>query len=810
MANKKIKKRVLLYTQVKNLLDCIQVNYPRDPEQKKYSQDEIARRSGIDPTRLSKAKTDSSEVTDEDRKKFIGRIMETYQVKQDGEEFIFRELHEWTSIKQLAQKLAVNLVDVSTEFPDGDKPHKEIIEDWDTLPQVDDRKRERFIAVVGAGASHAATGKHMPRARKAAERIRNSIKNQEINKLIDKELHRLRQIYRLDKEDFETELLACSKYCRDEVLEELTKICGVRYTPAIIYEILAHMLKHRFIDVIINFNYDEILDNAIEEEVSRGEYFYIYSDGHCPNNYEDLLIYNRLKQPIYIKPHGTISHRSSLRFTREDYLAIPQQIQDHIYDLFKAEIPDSQAQKYLPVNLILIGFSMQSFEFAELVKRYLEEFKDREITFWIFDKKVKLEDFKLELSERQRDRIGENVHFFDLNRFSLEDFLKELWNSIETKFQAPYRPRGIERHLLVDLILRKDQKVLVVDPDNKKALKQYFSNRCYVELAISLLQSDGLLNANQIVEDRAGKYFYLYEEANSSQKQDKPVLGELFKKIGMEVYKGFVWDTFILKKPELFNNSGELCWFLFDNLERTLGKKYLNSKEEAQFKQFSALAEKVRGRNRMKITPEYRHPHKYLFSNLDKKQILNTGLSWVYKYQDSLKNKNASWDLLLTISEKGRFLNREIREGFFQNKNKRLEVILASFDLPNHQEISAANLQEKLNLLSDKPLFLPWWLHNQHMVILLKREGDQRGDWRKNWTLLKGFYYESRMLSRRINPVIIEEEKNLEKMLYIFANYWYRAKYYTECPPNKKVIPIISTSEEMDKHVANLLSLWDE
>ncbi len=47
----------------------------------------------------------------------------------------------------------------------------------------------------------------------------------------------------------------------------------------------------------------------------------IYSDGHCPEDYEEITQNNgKLNRPIYIKPHGTISHLSTLRFTREDFL----------------------------------------------------------------------------------------------------------------------------------------------------------------------------------------------------------------------------------------------------------------------------------------------------------------------------------------------------------------------------------------------------------------------------------------------------------------------------------------------------------
>ena len=51
------------------------------------------------------------------------------------------------------------------------------------------------------------------------------------------------------------------------MLSVLCDKCDVRYYPGLAYEILAHLMKHGFIDAIINFNFDEVLDQAIEDEL---------------------------------------------------------------------------------------------------------------------------------------------------------------------------------------------------------------------------------------------------------------------------------------------------------------------------------------------------------------------------------------------------------------------------------------------------------------------------------------------------------------------------------------------------------------
>jgi len=46
--------------------------------------------------------------------------------------------------------------------------------------------------------------------------------------------------------------------------------------------------------------------------------------------------------------------------------------------------------------------------------------------------------------------------------------------------------------------------------------------------------------------------------------------------------------------------------------------------------------------------------------------------------------------------------------------------------------------------------------------------------------------------------------------LYIFANYWCRARAYVACEDQNKAIPIIANREEMDRQVEALLALYDK
>ena len=153
--------------------------------------------------------------------------------------------------------------------------------------------------VIGAGASHN-VNKEIPLASNAVAIVREAFKRRygdKIDYFVDLKVNELCNVYKLTQGEFETELLACSLLDKTLVLQTLNELYNLRYPISLFYEIVAHLFKHRFIDVIINFNFDEMLDNVIEEEMADSQYRFIYSDGHCPEDASDLLYDNRLAFP---------------------------------------------------------------------------------------------------------------------------------------------------------------------------------------------------------------------------------------------------------------------------------------------------------------------------------------------------------------------------------------------------------------------------------------------------------------------------------------------------------------------------------
>lgn len=249
----------------------------------------------------------------------------------------------------------------------------------------------RIVALIGAGMG---VQSHLDVASTAAERVENALILENVTLAqCKKEKKPLcgndssfvsRKSYRQALEDltlqrggivmppdFETRLEAlCEGHAiEDCVREELTKLYAARHNVTLGYEILAHLFELKMLDLIINFNFDEILDDAIERIIRPAQYVRIISDGdYAPND----------GRQRYIKPHGTISYPSSLRFRKVDYSFIPQGVLSAIQNGLRKE-----------TTFLVVGFAMRSIEFNALIIRVTQDVPGFNPLFFLIDKEPK-------------------------------------------------------------------------------------------------------------------------------------------------------------------------------------------------------------------------------------------------------------------------------------------------------------------------------------------------------------------------------------------------------------------------------------
>src|SRR5580658_7542717 len=203
----------------------------------------------------------------------------------------------------------------------------------------------RVIAVVGAGAS----APIFYRGGEVSKRLRDQFGTRDPG--YDAEIKRLRKVFGFEEDALETVLFALSRTLEGQrrIRQSLAEIYGLRHPTILTYEILAHLLKHRFLDSIITFNFDELLDQSLDDEMGASEYHKVISERDCEEVKDEF--------PTYVKLHGTASDPETLKFTRDAYFSMSPGLERLVRNLL--------GQHHCVI--MNVGFSMRSFDFTQLL-----------------------------------------------------------------------------------------------------------------------------------------------------------------------------------------------------------------------------------------------------------------------------------------------------------------------------------------------------------------------------------------------------------------------------------------------------------
>jgi hypothetical protein len=320
-------------------------------------------------------------------------------------------------------------------------------------------------------------------------------------------LKRMQRVYGLDPEDFETQLVAISQSPQAalRVREAIATRYQVRHPTLLSYELLAHLLKHRYIDAIVSFNFDELLDQSLEDELGADEYRTIVSERDCVDVESDADAHHYV--PLYIKLHGTASEPESLRFTRESYYAIPQRLITVLEGLLRVH----------DCVLANVGFGMASFDFQSLLK--LPE----HLEIYNLSKKELTETAVTQISSERKvaDKAeAEIAPEGDTDR-SCDDLLRELATRMDREPRktalGKVHFRSVDRHDAIAQLLGHRSAVgkrLSEDCPPELARKNYAAylrNRTLLELAFAAVKARGLLSINPLAVDRGGRYYDRYK-----------------------------------------------------------------------------------------------------------------------------------------------------------------------------------------------------------------------------------------------------------------------------------------------------------
>jgi hypothetical protein len=246
-------------------------------------------------------------------------------------------------------------------------------------------KISKIIFVIGAGISYEAGGFPLgrPLALHLAEKIiGNSVKRKE---LFNKNISELQEKYGFDPQDFKTMLFALNKIDSENLVNHLIKNLDIQKDSynSRSFDILANLLSKKYIDAIVDFNFDELLQISLNKKTNLPKVELVVSDKeHASILKHYIEDSTRFDVPIHLKIHGTISQKETLRFTRKDFYRIEPGMMDIFTKLISKQ----------PVKLVVIGLRMKALDFTAHISESLHP--DSEI--YVIDKEEDVIGDKLE------------------------------------------------------------------------------------------------------------------------------------------------------------------------------------------------------------------------------------------------------------------------------------------------------------------------------------------------------------------------------------------------------------------------------
>jgi hypothetical protein len=666
--------------------------------------------------------------------------------------------YEW--LRPLADLLIAR--HVSASLPDHELRRSMLAEAGSTWQRSE--RRLRSVAVVGAGAS-------APVLERGDDLAQSLIKQFDIDEsAVQAERERLKRITAVNPWEFEAQLAAIGQTLGGDrrVRTAISELYRVRHPTVKAYELIAHLVKHRFLDAVITMNFDELLDQSLDDELGIGEYQRIVSDRDCVDIQTNSQAPDYI--PLYIKLHGTASEPESLRFTRESYYDSPVRVGTVAAELFR--VPEC-----VVVN---VGFGMGSFDLHRLLAM-----PER---LWLFNlsrenlEKDAKEAIALERHERGKSKPKflpkKKDHPGELSDRQLEVLLGKVEKRAGRLLEvAPsvISIRSVKRHdavvqllgpasgagrRLAELPRTLDDARFSVDLHVRAAKPNatyagYLRRRAILELALALARGRGLVSVGALAVDRGGHYFDAYRRYAS---ENPSSWRDLYTLVGFEQNE---------KVPDVFIATPEIC--------RGRKRKKGETWRDLPKLDLPRLAERV-------LPHVVDSPTDQDFEILvEAMRRLYRGTEYeIHSRDDRVCAKTFSEPITLkTISALDAYSFDLIREAGQCGKDSEVDIISETGDwlleqsgrLPEYVArigrvrlivaftTVVPKLQKRFPRL--KPTQQQPWHHNRHMVIV-KYKGEPR----------RALYYARHHRTPYVTPVLVCRRRDIEVLQTTFKDRW--------------------------------------
>lgn len=545
--------------------------------------------------------------------------------------------------------------------------------------------------------------------------------------------------------------------------------------PQLAYELIAHLMKHRFVDHVISLNFDEVLDAALNDELGRTGYRLVLpgSSGHHGS-----------RLPHLFKLHGTISDADSLRFALDDVGAL----EPRTTRLLERVVLGAES-KPESVWIVSLGYSWADRDMRAWITRHYEavagvicvardDAPARDLRADLRDEYPGKEPFRV-YSLATADAVvrGEDPA-------TVDEVLWAVWKATKDDTPPHERVPSAARHLLISHLFPRPKVRGSAGPlrDWPSVYRRY-SRKARIEAEVFLTtgKTDGLVILSSLArdtriirhwpEDASGRpaleaLTFLRRNAYADvtevyvfrgNEQDYaryfagrcgrrlPLSGQRVPELaGVDISVPWLEDGVIRRRPEPYLGL----------LERYLGKVLNGVSVEVDPGRDERAALLFRG---ARMLPTYKaltdctrvvlHSEWASLRTGDRPQAVPRG----------------DWELLLVIAESGKWL--QAPDFMEVVKGRRVLLIEAStYALPGW------STRKPPPTLGSEVLTLgvPWWVHNRHLTLAMRRDGQ----------LQAGIYFRRRERTPRIAPVALDHPHDLGELLKIFLSY--TARFFEE------------------------------
>lgn len=527
--------------------------------------------------------------------------------------------------------------------------------------------------------------------------------------------------------------------------------------PQLGYELLAHLLRHRFIDHIITFNFDETIDCAVENELGRDGFETIVSDQH------PLRFPGDADRPRLIKLHGTISSPGSLRFTLDNTRAFSPDT------LRLLDETTFGASKDADVHIVSLGYGWKDPDIANWVAAR-----------WGLIHRVTIVRRKESVPELltqacAREKIDPRLKIALLPTYSIgcqistDEVMWALWRRVQSgldEMGIPYVPAS--RHIILGCVFgpqdpRRESPITFPNRHRRR-------ERLPLEIFLHTVKSKGMVNLSVIARNRR---IHRYFQAATGWEPSWLTRSS----------EAHVKETFFAKATTFELLSGDRnAVGVFGNMPETVGVPEFRNDGTVgiqRVKKDAFLEAELRS--------IFGGPEVELSSTADPRtEWLFPHSTFLGRYQQlrarTQELVEGNWSDLFVVAESGAWLADKATLGSLTRRSAKGKIyLITASDEGLEQWALWRTIRKELGntfqTLRDEgyEIFearVPWWRHNRHLTLALtinNRAVSQN----------TGIYFRRRLKTDVVAPVWFHSSDRYDPQwsdaLTIFAGYVKRA-----------------------------------